>query len=539
VAASAQVVDERAAMNHERSVVRLVAMMLTMAALVYYASHGYLLLYGDAVAHLHIARRVFDSLNPGFRQLGSVWLPLPHLLLIPFVQKMSWWQNGMAGAVPSMISYVAGCVGIYRLARNWMPASIAALAAMFYGLNPGLLYFSTTAMTEPLFLAEMIWAAVLLVEFAKSIRENSGTRSANLLLMLGWVLVAAIYTRYDGWIYAAAAWLSATILLASDWDLRAKRTGAWVLLTAMLMTAPLLWMAYNAKQFHDPLDFLRGPYSAKAIALRTTRPGSSPYPGFHRMGVAALYFMKAAELGAVWPWCARLLLLLAAAGTWVAIRASMSSWITLLLWLPLPFYAYSIAYGSVPIFIPVWTPFSWYNTRYGMEMLPAFALFIAFLFFAVSRIRPAFAVWVPGIVSVLIVANSAALFHARPLVFQEALANARTRIPFEHALAIKLDDIPPGERILMYTSAHIGALQQAGIPLKDTINEGDWLQWQHAMDAPAAAAPWIIAIDGDAVADAIKQNPANLDLLSVTCGLDQGCARIYRSKILDANGSGS
>jgi hypothetical protein len=91
----------------------------------------------------------------------------------------------------------------------------------------------------------------------------------------------------------------------------------------------------------------------------------------------------------------------------------------------------------------------------------------------------------------------------------------------------------------MYTSAHIGALQQAGIPLKDTINEGDWLQWQHAMDAPAAAAPWIIAIDGDAVADAIKQNPANLDLLSVTCGLDQGCARIYRSKILDANGSGS
>ena len=43
--------------------------------------------------------------------------------------------------------------------------------------------------------------------------------------------------------------------------------------------------------------------------------------------------------------------------------------------MPLPFYAYSIAYGSVPIFIPVWWPHSWYNTRYGMEMLPAFALF--------------------------------------------------------------------------------------------------------------------------------------------------------------------
>jgi hypothetical protein len=534
-----QPLDERTAMGHERSVVRLAAMVLTMASLVYYAGHGYLLLYGDAVAHLHIARRVFDSLNPGFRQLGSVWLPLPHLLLIPFVQKMSWWQNGMAGAAPSMVSYVAGCVGIYRLARNWMPAAIAAIAAMFYGLNPGLLYFSTTAMTEPLFLAEMIWAVVLLVELGKSIREDSGDRSDRMIVMLGLVLVAAVYTRYDGWVYAALAWLAATVLLLSHWELRAKRTGAWVLFTAMLMTAPLLWMAYNAKQFQDPLDFLRGPYSAKAIALRTTRPGSSPYPGFHSMRVAALYFLKAAELGAVWPWCARLLLLLAAAGTWLACRASRIAWITLLLWLPLPFYAYSIAYGSVPIFIPVWTPYSWYNTRYGMEMLPAFSLFTAFVVLALSRIGAAFAKWTPVMAMLLVAANTAALFHAKPLVFQEATANARTRIPFEHALAIKLDDIPPGERILMYTSAHIGALQQAGIPLKDTINEGDWLLWQKAMGAPAAAAPWIIAIDGDAVADAIKENPANLDLLSVTCGLDQGCARIYRSKIFGAGGSSS
>jgi hypothetical protein len=41
----------------------------------------------------------------------------------------------------------------------------------------------------------------------------------------------------------------------------------------------------------------------------------------------------------------------------------------------------------------------------------------------------------------------------------------------------------------------------------------------------------VVAIDGDAVADAIRQHPDNLDLLSVTCGMDQGCARIYRSKI--------
>jgi hypothetical protein len=390
-------------------------------------------------------------------------------------------------------------------------------------------------MTEPLFLAEMIWAAVLLVEFARSVRDAAATRPAKLLVYLGAVLVAAVFTRYDGWIYAAVAWLVATILLLNHWDLKNKRTGAWLLFTAMVIAAPLLWMAYNAKQFHDPLDFLRGPYSAKAIELRTATPGAPHYPGFHSMRVAALYFLKAAELGAAWPACANLLLLIAAVGTALACWISRHARITLLLWLPLPFYAYSIAYGSVPIFIPVWWPFSWYNTRYGMELLPAFALFIAFAVAAavavVSRIQPGYAKWAPLVASLLIVANSAALLHAKPLVLQEALANARTRIPFEHALAIKLDDIPTGERILMYTSAHVGALQQAGIPLKDTVNEGDWLLWQAAMKDPAAAAPWVIAIDGDAVADAIKQHPEDLDLLSVTCGLEQGCARIYRSKL--------
>jgi len=40
--------------------------------------HHALLNYGDAVAHLNIARRVFDSRIPRFSELGSVWLPLPH-----------------------------------------------------------------------------------------------------------------------------------------------------------------------------------------------------------------------------------------------------------------------------------------------------------------------------------------------------------------------------------------------------------------------------------------------------------------------------
>jgi 4-amino-4-deoxy-L-arabinose transferase-like glycosyltransferase len=127
--------------------------------------------YGDAVAHLHIARRVFDARQPRLTELGSVWLPLPHLLLLPFVQIYSWWANGWAGVIPSALAYLAACAGIYRLARTGSrPPSALALA--FFALNPNLLYLQTTAMTEPLFVCEMVWVAVWLVEWRASLDSD-------------------------------------------------------------------------------------------------------------------------------------------------------------------------------------------------------------------------------------------------------------------------------------------------------------------------------------------------------------------------------
>jgi len=60
-------------------------------------------------------------------------------------------------------------------------------------------------------------------------------------------------------------------------------------------------------------------------------------------------------------------------------------WPVLLLWTPVPFYMLSIAHSGVPIFVPVWWPFSYYNVRYGLELLPAFAVFVALaLYFAIQ-----------------------------------------------------------------------------------------------------------------------------------------------------------
>src|ERR1700745_1492500 len=81
---------------------------LSIAPFFYYFQHGDLLLYGDAVAHINIARRVFDSRTPGLLQLGTVWLPLPHLLMTPFLLSDLAWQSGIGGSIPSMIAYALG-----------------------------------------------------------------------------------------------------------------------------------------------------------------------------------------------------------------------------------------------------------------------------------------------------------------------------------------------------------------------------------------------------------------------------------------------
>ena len=534
-------------LNHECRLVAATASLLSVLSLVYCAQRHLLLLYGDAVAHLHIARRIIDSADPGFRQLGSVWLPLPHLLLLPFVLRIEWWQSAVPAALPSMFCYVAGCVGIYRLARMWLAPGPASVAVALYGLNPGLLYMQTTAMTEPLFLAEMIWSALLLAEFARAVESGSDRRASRALKAAGLVMVASIYTRYDGWIYAFTAWLIVAGGLLGNREFRStgwrKRPGgAFVLFTVLLAIAPLLWIAYNARQFGDPLDFLRGPYSARAIEARTSTPGAAHYPGWHSMPVAALYFLKAAEGGMVVFWRGNRLLWCSIAGAiygavrFGAFRRSGTPMrAALLLWMPLPFYAYSIAYGSVPIFIPLWWPHSWYNTRYGMEMIPAFALSLAMLAALVigfaKLYQPKAQPWIVAAALTLIAVNAALRARATPLVLQEAYANSETRIPFERALADALIATPRHDELLMYTSAHIGALQQAGIPLRRTINEGDYYHWKSALRDPAHARPVIVAIDGDPVAEAVARHPGGLRLTSKICSTGQPCARIYISTV--------
>jgi hypothetical protein len=541
--------DLARSLRHEAVFAGLVAALLSVLAFAYCFPRDMLLLYGDAVAHLHIARRILDSVNPGIRQIGSVWLPFPHLLMMPFAARMDWWQNGIAGAIPSMACYVLSVAGLWRLARFWMRPAGAVIAALFFALNPGLLYMQTTAMGEPVFLCQVIWAALFLVAFLRALQgmtepqsgaekvQLDGRSAGRALTACGIILVTAIYTRYDGWIFASIVWLIVFVALyrSRAWTTRAG--GAFLLFTAMLLVAPALWFAWNARQYGDWLDFMRGPYSARAIDLRTSTPGAPHYPGWHSMRVAAIYYLKSAELGAVPSWWANRLIVLVIAGTAIAIskwrRQCLSPF--LLLWMPLPFYAYSVAYGSVPIFIPLWWPHSFYNTRYGMEMLPVFALSLGFLIaWLINTTEKRWPRYAPlfllaGIV--LIILDSSTLLRSTPIVLKEAIANSRTRIPFEQAYARALEQLPPDGKILVWTSDHIGAFERAGIPLRRTINETDYYQWKPALEHPAQSASFVITSDHDAVAQAVAAHPEGLRLLDIVCSTGQPCLRFYRSNV--------
>ena len=76
--------------------------------------------YGDAVAHLHIARRVIDAHEPGLSQFGSVWLPLPHLQMLAFVAVYAWRAFGFVVLFLLALAFFVSFVCFFRLTRRWM-----------------------------------------------------------------------------------------------------------------------------------------------------------------------------------------------------------------------------------------------------------------------------------------------------------------------------------------------------------------------------------------------------------------------------------
>jgi hypothetical protein len=525
------------------------ALLVSLFSFFYYFQHNTLLFYGDAVAHINIARRVFDSQTPGLLQLGTVWLPLPHLLTIPFVVSNKLWQSGAGGSFPSMIAYVFGVVGIFRLVRGLLTpvrvedslrdstsvntaATVGAwTAAVVYGANPNLIYMQVTAMTESLYLCFFVWSVVFFTEFVSALRQldsrklvspgkesphtdfsAEASKVRHLLTRCAYCLAAAELTRYDGWFLAGAIGAIIVAIALHRERFGANRNRAFRKIAVGLLLGiaivPVLWLAYNRLIYGNALEFATGSYSAKAIEARV----NAPNPALHNPGVAAIYFLKSAQLnmsdgnwGRLW--------LAAAIGALIFIAWKMRGQFVamFLLWTPLAFYALSIAYGSVPIHVSTWWPFATFNQRYGLQLLPVLAVSAGVLAANCFRIS------VGGrhrgklvaVLLALIVASYVSVWKAKPQCFLEAQKNWVIRYPLNAAVQRVITHLPPHSVFLMDLSEHVGIMEAAAIPLRQVINSENrrlWMRpndldglWEQALANPEQHVDFVIAFDGDMV----------------------------------------
>src|SRR6185436_19290364 len=119
--------------------------------------------------HLVVARRILDSLTPGWQQIGAVWLPLPHLLNALPIQVDAFYRTGASGVAISIAAFAlaAGALAVLTLTLTGSRAASICAAALFV-LNPNLLYLQATPMTEPLLLGLTVLSVTLLVQWVRS-----------------------------------------------------------------------------------------------------------------------------------------------------------------------------------------------------------------------------------------------------------------------------------------------------------------------------------------------------------------------------------
>jgi hypothetical protein len=179
---------------------------------------GLTLSHYDARGHLVVARRVFDSITPGWQQIGAVWLPLPHLLNMVPVQVDALYRTGASGVAISVISFAVATAALAWIVRRLTGSTAGAIAAAaVFGLNPNVVYLQATPMTEPLLLGLLTLAVALLIEWTSSSRGaglEGGTEAPRNKVtspIVGAAFALACLTRYEAWP------VTATALTAAVW----------------------------------------------------------------------------------------------------------------------------------------------------------------------------------------------------------------------------------------------------------------------------------------------------------------------------------
>jgi len=456
------------------------ALVLGSIAAGWYARAGLTLSHYDAKAHLVVARRIADSLTPGWIQIGAVWLPLPHLVSFLPVQWDYFYRTGAFGVGLSVLCYAATIVLLTRMLTGLTHSRLGALAgALTFGLNPNVLYLQSTPMTEPLLMALTALAAWFGIEAFRT-RDARGIRRAGL------ALAAAAMTRYEAWPFAAALLLLGVLsALGQGRSFReslmlACRLAAYP--AAAVLAFVVLSRASVGEWFVQSGFFL----AENPDLHRPLRALLSVWWGTHELTSYPLAVLGAAGLGVL------------------LVRSLRSR--DLAPWLPalalagvamLPWYAF---YSGHP-----------FRIRYMVPLVPAIGLGVGCAVGLAGRLKPL----VAAAVLAAVVMSPGPLDPAAPMVLEAQWdrANQAGRSRVAAYLRVHWN----GETVMasMGSLAHfMQELSRDGFRIRDFLHEGNGDIWLAALEYPDPHAEWVLieeqAEGGDMLATRARARPGYL-----------------------------
>jgi hypothetical protein len=249
----------------------VVAIGVIVSYMLFVRDHNVLLYYGDSINHLVISHRVFYSITPGLAQLGAVWLPMTHILLLPFVTNDFLFRTGFAGAIVSILSTAITAVVLFRIVKfqfNSVPAGI--LASSLYIMNPSVIYMGIIPMMEAPFMMFFMLSVYYMQKWYYIYSAGEDTwKQYRTILKCGFAVSAASLTLYEGWLLP----LGLIFFLAIIQLVLFRREGWRYRFEAILLVSIVfgfmgitMWVTWNAVIFKDPLYFATGPYSAQIQA---------------------------------------------------------------------------------------------------------------------------------------------------------------------------------------------------------------------------------------------------------------------------------
>ena len=434
------------------------ALAVGLVALLVYGQADMTLSHYDARAHLVVARRIIDSLTPGWRQIGAIWLPLPHLLNALPVQIDLFYRTGASAIAISVFCFAVGTAALARLLLDATGSAVsAAVGATIVALNPNLLYLQATPMTEPL-----LFALVLLGVAGTYRWVQYG--ATGYPLSAGLALAGACLTRYEAWAITPLLATGAGFVLWHRGAALAAAASATLRLATLPALAIVLFLALSRATVGQWLV-------TSGFFLR-----ENPAAGHPGMVLAQIIVGLRLVMGhvTVWLTIAAFLIVVIAIG-----RAEhRRSWILPLVLVAaaaLPAYAYFMGH-----------PF---RVRYATPLIPAAAVVLGLGVGLLRHGRLAAGVLIVGFAVV-----ESPPFDPNAAMVREARQNkenAASRLPLTATFARSYD----GRRILASMGSLAPYMQEAsaaGFRLRDFVHEGNGEIWTAALDSPARHVGWIL-----------------------------------------------